>query len=299
MLPLSPDCNNNSVSGEGTEDQPVAERRFVSPDFFHVAGIRFVEGAAFTDAQDVPDAPGAAVISQGLAQRLWPGQNALGKRLTYWGERETRVVGVVEDIRDEELHSSTALAFYVPRRQARALGGTFLLRTDGNPALVIPQVRDHVRRVNDAVAVIAAQPMSDLVKEQTAAQRYRARLIVLFAALAALFSLMGVYGVTARRVAQRTREMGIRKALGAENAGIIRMVVRSAAGLALVGAVLGLFAAIGATRVIQAYLYGVSSSDPLTLVSVAVLLVLCAMAAALGPALLAARVDPAVALRGE
>jgi putative ABC transport system permease protein len=299
VLPLSPDRSNNAVAGEGVEERPVAERRFVTPNFFDVAGIRFVEGRAFTAADDVQDAPGTVVISHGLARALWPRESALGKRLTYWGDRETRVVGVVEDIRDEELSSSTTLAFYVPRRQAGQLGGTFLLRTDGDPVRVIPQVRERVRRVHDAIAIIAAQPMRELIAEQTAAQRYRARLIFVFAALAALFSMMGVYGVTARRVARRTREMGIRMALGAEARDVLAMVVRSAAGLALLGAILGIVGALAGTRLIASYLYGVAPTDPVTIFAVAALLLLAGTAAALGPALRAASVDPADALRSD
>jgi predicted permease len=297
-LPLSPDRGNNEVQPEGYDEYIIAERRFVSPNYFDVMGIRLVEGRSFTVGEDRPDAPGTMVISEGLARLAWPGESALGKRVRYWG-RETRVVGVAADIRDEEVQNGTTYAFYVARRGAGQIGGTFVLRAEGDPSALAPALRQRVREVHNDIAIISVQPLSELLTEQIASQRYRARLIVVFSGLAALFSLMGIYGVTARSVAARTRELGIRMALGARRDGIVGLVLRQAIRLAVFGAALGIAISLLANRAIEAYLWGVRAFDPLTLIGIALLLGAASVLAALAPGLRASRVDPMEALRAE
>jgi putative ABC transport system permease protein len=297
-LPLSPDRGNNDVQLEGYDAAIVAERRFVSPNYFDVLGIRIVEGRAFTDGEDRPDAAGTIVISEGLARRAWPNESALGKRVTYWGG-ETTVVGVAADVRDESVESGTTYAFYVPRRQAGQLSGRFVVRADVDPVSLVPAIRGRARAVHSGVAVLNVQPLTELVADEIAGQRYRARLIFVFATLAAIFSLMGVYGVTARNVAARTRELGIRMALGARRDGILGIVLGQALRLAALGAVLGIVASFAATRGIEAYLFGVERTDPVTLVTIALLIGGASVLAALAPGLRAARVDPMRALRSE
>jgi putative ABC transport system permease protein len=297
-LPLSGDRGNNDVQLEGYDESIIAERRFVSPNFFDVLGIRIVEGRSFTEAEDRPDAAGTMVISEGLARRAWPNESALGKRVVYWG-RETTVVGVVADVNDESVESGTSYSFYVPRRQAGQLSGTFVIRAAADPIALVPAVRARARAIHPDLAVAAARPLTELVAEQIASQRYRARLILLFAALAALFSLMGVYGVTARSVAARTRELGIRMALGARRDGIVGIVLGQALRLATLGALLGIVASFAATRGIEAYLFGVRRTDPITLVAIALLIGAASVIAALVPGLRAARVDPMRALRSD
>jgi ABC-type antimicrobial peptide transport system permease subunit len=238
------------------------------------------------------------VISEGLARLAWPGESALGKRVRYWG-RETRVVGVAADIRDEEVQNGTTYAFYVARRGAGQIGGTFVLRAEGDPSALAPALRQRVREVHNDIAIISVQPLSELLTEQIASQRYRARLIVVFSGLAALFSLMGIYGVTARSVAARTRELGIRMALGARRDGIVGLVLRQAIRLAVFGAALGIAISLLANRAIEAYLWGVRAFDPLTLIGIALLLGAASVLAALAPGLRASRVDPMEALRAE
>jgi predicted permease len=297
-LPLSADRGNNDIKPEGYDEYLIAERRFVSPNYFAVMGIRLVEGRSFTQEEDRPDATGTMIISEGLARLAWPGESALGKRVQYWG-RDTRVVGVAADIHDEEVQSGTPYAFYVPRRQAGQLGGTFVLRTEGNPVSLAPSLRQRVREVHSDIAIISVQPLSDMLSEQIAGQRYRARLILVFSGLAALFSLMGIYGVTARSVAARTRELGIRMALGARRKGIIGLVLHQAIRLAVMGAALGIAISLLANRAIESYLWGVRAFDPVTLIAIAVLLGGASVLAALAPGLRAARVDPMEALRAE
>jgi hypothetical protein len=270
----------------------------VSANYFDVMGIRIVEGKAFSEEEDRPGVPGTVVISEGLARRAWPAGSAIGKRFRYWNF-DTIVIGVAADVRDEEMQSGTTYAFYAPRRNAGQLSGTFVLRTTVDPISVVPLLRERVRTVHGDVVIASAQPLSQNVAEQIANERFRARLIVVFAALAALFSLMGVYGVTSRSVAARTREMGIRLALGARRDGIVGLVVAQAVRLGALGGLLGILASFAATRALEAYLWGVGRTDAITLVGVGFALAFASVLAALAPGLRAARVEPIVALRQE
>lgn len=297
-LPLSPDRGNNDITAEGLDEQILAERRFVSANYFDVMGIAIVQGRAFDANDDRPDAPVQVVISEGLANRLWPDGSAVGRRFGYWGG-EGRVIGVAADIRDEEMRSGTTFSFYAARRQAGQLGGSFVIRTGLDPQSLVPAIRARVRAIHPDIAIISAQPLTDLIAEQLAAERYRARLVLVFSVLAAVFALMGIYGVTSRSVAARTRELGIRKALGAPGSGIMGLVLGQAVRLALAGAIGGIIVSLIATRLIEAYLWGVPRTDPLTLAGIAGLLGIASILAALAPGRRASRVDPMEALRME
>jgi len=299
VLPLSASRANNGLEFEGyqSDDAIVAERRFVSGDFFEVGGIPIVEGRAFDMQDDRADAPGRMIISEGLARHVWPAESAVGKTVVYWG-RETTVVGVAADQRDEQLRETTEWAFYVPRVQAGQLGGSFMVRTE-SPIRVLTAVRARIRQVEPGAAIVGLQPMTQLAAAELAEETYRARLAILFAALATLFAVMGIYGVTGRAVAARTREFGIRKALGATDRLIMRQVLGRAGRLAVAGGLLGLVLSFAVTRWVEGLLWGVARTDPLTLVAVAGTLTAGAILAAWGPGRRARRLDPAVALRSE
>jgi predicted permease len=299
VAPLTPDRGNNDVEPEGyTGETLLAERRFVSPNYFDVLGTGLVEGRSFTSDDDVPGAPGVVVVSESLARAAWPGESAVGKRLRYW-DRDNVVVGVAEDIRDEEVQAGTALAFYAPRRQAGEQGGSLILRTDGPAERLVETVREVVQQTDRSVVINFARPLSDFASDHIASQRYRARLIVVFSLLATIFSLMGVYGITTRSVASRTRELGIRTALGARRDDLVTGVLGQALRLAAFGAVLGVGISFVVTRGIETYLWGVGRTDPLTLVGAALLLATASILSALAPALRAGRADPMQALRAE
>jgi predicted permease len=298
-LPLSSDRSRSDVEPEGYNGPTLAaERRFVSPNYFSLLGLRLIEGRAFTPQEDLPGAEGKVVVSESLARAAWPGQSAIGKSFRYM-DRQALVVGVAADIRDEDVQASTALAFYAPRLQAGQPGGRIVIGVSGDPTKLIPGVRERVRQTDASTMINQLRPLSDFASDQIASQRYRARLIVVFSALAALFSLLGVYGITTRSVAARTRELGIRTALGARRDGLVAVVLGQALKLAAWGGAIGVAASLFITRLIEKYLWGVEPTDPMTLIGAGLLLAAASVVSALAPALRAGRVDPLQALRAE
>jgi predicted permease len=298
-LPLSTDRSRSNVEPAGYSGPNLAaERRFVSPNYFSLLGLRLIEGRAFTPAEDLPGVEGRVVVSESLARAAWPGQSAIGKGFRYM-DRENVVVGVAADIHDEDVQASTALAFYAPRLQAGQPGGRIVIAVSGDPNDLIPAVRERVRQADAATLINLLRPLSDFASDQIASQRYRARLIVVFSSLATLFSLLGVYGVTTRSVAARTRELGIRTALGARRDGLVAVVLGQALRLAVIGGVIGVAVSFVVTRSIESYLWGVERTDPVSLLGAGFVLAGAAVLSALGPALRAGRADPMQALRSD
>lgn len=299
VMPLTGDRANNDIHPDGyTGDPIIAERRFVSANYFDVMGVRIVEGRSFEPADDRVDAAGTMIVSEGIARVVWPDRSPIGERVTYW-ERETTVVGVAATIRDEGIAQATDLAFYVPRRQAMQPFGNLVVRTEGDPTALVPSIRDAIWAIDQGIAIPETRPFRDYFAAEIGGQRYRARLVIVFSILAAVFALMGVYGVTSRSVAARTRELGIRLALGAERGNVLGLVMGQAFRMAFWGGLFGLWVAYLATRAIEAYLWGVERTDPMTLVGTAVLVGGASLLAALAPGRRASRVDPMEALRTE
>lgn len=298
-VPLTGDMSNNDITPEGYDGEPiVAERRFVSHDYFTVMGIRIVEGRAFDANDDRVDAPGTMIVSEGVARLAFGDESAIGKQVSYWG-RPTTVVGVAQNIRDESLDRGTDLAFYVPRRQSGQYYGQLIVRAGADPLSLVPAIRRRIQEVDRGIAVVAIQPMTANLNSEIASERYRARLVALFSALAALFALLGIYGVTARSVASRTRELGIRKALGAERQSVLNLVLKQGVRLAVWGGALGFLLAWMGSRFVESYLYGVQRADPVTIGGTALFLAITSLVASLAPGVRAARIDPMEALRVE
>lgn len=300
VLPLGPGRGNNQIRPDGADGDEIiiAERRFVTPGYLEVMGIELLEGRVFEPADDRRGGPGVMIISESTAQRAWPGESALGRRMDYWG-RATEVIGVVRDVNDEDIRFGTDLAYYVPAHQAEQYTGSLVARVDGEPDAVLPAIRDRVLSVSPTAAVHDLRPMRSWAESQMAAEQYRARLAAVFAGLAVFFSLIGVYAVTSRTVVARTREIGVRMALGAERQEILARVLGRAGRLALAGAALGLVLSLGLNRFVQGLLFGVDAADPLTLGSAAAMLALAAVAAAWLPGRRATQVDPVTALRSD
>ncbi len=298
-VPLTGDMGNNDISPEGYVGEPlIAERRFVSYDYFDVMGMRILEGRAFDELEDQVDAPATMVISEGVARLAFGDESAVGKQVSYWG-RPTTVVGVVENVRDESLDRGTDLAFYVPRRQSGQYYGQLVVRAGTDPRSLVPALRQRIQEVDPGIAVVAIQPMTVNLSSELASERYRARLVAVFSALAAVFALLGIYGVTARSVASRTRELGIRKALGAERQSVLGLVLKQGVRLAVWGGTLGFVLAWLGSRFVESYLFGVSRADPVTIGGTAFFLAAASMLASLAPGVRAARIDPVEALRAE
>lgn len=299
IIPLGLGRGNNDVSPEGyTGPEIVAERRFVSGEFFEVTGIRMIEGRALNADDDREGGPDHMVISASLARRAWPGQSAIGKKVSFWGQHQFTVVGVAEDLRDMQLRAPTEFTFYVTRGRMQAGGGNLLVRSD-NPAAMTQTIRRRLQEAYPGVAFIDAGPMTRHIETAVANERFRARLTRAFALCAVIFCTLGIYGVVTRGVASRTREFGIRMALGADRAAITRGVLRQGLAMAVMGGAWGILLAIWGTQFLRAQLFGVGDIDGVTLAGVAGLLAAIALAATVGPAWRASHVEPTVALRSE
>jgi putative ABC transport system permease protein len=273
--------------------------------FFRTLGIPLTAGRDFTP-RDGPDAPGVAVVSQALARLAWPGQNPLGKRFRIDPHAPPyEVIGVAGDTCYFWMREAGKPILYLPHRQAlRFAMGQFifptqslLLRTSGPPGRLAPMLREQVRAADAGLLIQGLKTLDEQVAGATARERRSAQLLALLAGLALALTAVGLYGVLAATVAQRTREIGIRMALGEDRPGILGRILRGALVLGLFGTLAGAGAALGLTTLVRSQLFGVAPSDPLTFLLAAILLLTIALLAALAPALRATRIAPAAALR--
>lgn len=303
LPPFSGSRANNLIEVEGYTPAPgevmLAERYSVSANYMEVMRMRIVEGRGFTAMDDRPGAQKVTVVSESFARQYWPNGSAVGRWLRVVNDTYT-IIGVVADVRDRSLAGDDYLRYYLPRLARGGQGGHFVLRTTlEDPASLSSAVRTAVLSVDPELAITAIAPMTLRICDSLSAERFRTRLIVTFAALAAVFAVLGIYGVTNRAVASRTREIGIRVALGAQRASVIQLVLRQGLGLAVAGIALGVLASLAALRTIETFLYGTTPADPVTLTLVATALALLAVLASLLPSRRAASIDPQVALRAE
>ena len=268
------------------------------PEYFRTFQIQILRGRGFLDT-DRENAPKIVVVSEAVARRLWPGQDAIGKRLRLPGDvAEWRtVVGIAGDIRFRRLREPTP-TMYLPWRQLITFG-TFAVRTRGDLGSVLPAMRRTVRDFDSQINVWAAGTMDDYLAEPLAQPRLSAFLLSGFGLVALLLSAIGLYGLMASAVRERTRDIGVRLALGATPERLRRDVLGNALVVAAVGAVVGLGGALVCSRLLAALLFEVSPTDPATLAGVCILLLGVALMAAYLPARRATRVDPIVALRTE
>lgn len=297
-----------SYSAEGQDRALAAANPRLSyiptqPTYFRTMGQSIRRGREFSD-QDRDGSPLVVIVSEGVARRTWPGADPIGKRLKL-GPPEApgpfrTVVGIAADTRYRDLVNGAATV-YVPDVQPPSpdFGTTILAIRSTSAAGNLPSVRTALRDVDRDVAVVAAASMNDLVAEQLVRPRFNATLMGLLATLALVLAVTGLYGVMGTHVAQRTREMGIRMALGADAADVASHVIVQGMQLALAGCAAGVAAALIGTRVLASLLFGVSPLDPSTLVSATLLLLVAALVASYVPARRATRVDPMVALRYE
>jgi putative ABC transport system permease protein len=287
------------------QDSPHGDRWMASDDYFQTMGIRLVRGRYF-DAHDAADSPGVAIVDEAMARKYWGDEDPVGKRITFermpdgQTPRWREVVGVVGHVRNEGLEGESRVQYYVPYAQRPNSSDLFLaVRTDGDPASLAAAVRGAIGSVDRDLPVYRVTTMERLVADSLAQRRFSMLLLGVFAALALALAVLGLYGVMSYTVAQRTHEIGIRMALGAQGRDVLRMVLGQGMVLVAVGVVLGLGGALALTRVMSSLLFGVSATDPTTYSVIAALLALVALAASYVPARRATKVDPMVALRYE
>ena len=274
--------------------------RSVTPGYFRAMGIPLLQGRVLTES-DGATSEEPVVITRSMASRLWPGEDAIGKRL-FWGGTDGTphtVVGVVGDIRDVQLDAEPEPLMFLPYRAVAVPGMTLVIRTYGAPSSVAAAVRREIRAADPLLPRPEIGTLFDNRAAAVAQPRFRMLLLGGFAAAALLLATLGVYGVMAFAVSQRTREIGVRIALGAHARRVFALVLKQGMVLAGVGVLVGLAGALALTRVLRSLLFGISATDPVVLIAVAILLGVVTMIGAYLPARRAARIDPAVALREE
>ena len=274
----------------------------VSPNYFHVVGIPLLRGRYFSQ-QDSLSTPRVAIISQELARIYFPHQDPVGQQLIFGfppdGNVKREIVGVVGDVRDEALNQMPGPMMYVPFAQAPLWGVVLVVKTSSSADAVAHAIRQEVHEVDRDLPVSDIEWMSDAVDASLAPARLRTWLLGLFGAMALALAAAGIFGVISYSVSCRTREFGIRMALGASEREILRLVLREALRLAVAGVAAGIAVALGFARLISSLLFGVRPTDPATLIVLPVLLTGAALLAAYLPARRATRVDPMAALRHE
>jgi putative ABC transport system permease protein len=288
-------------------EQPRARYRAVSADYFDAMGIPLIRGRRF-DSTDGEATPGVVLINETLARRLWPNENPIGQRIKA-GFDESQwctIVGIVADVKHTGLNAATNPETYyhylqVPPPWMSFVEGTMtlVLRTNADPASLVAAVRGEVQKLDRNIALFNVHTMDALLNASLTQPRFRTTLLGAFAGVALFLAAIGLYGVIAYSVAQRTNELGVRMALGAQKSDVLAMVLGHGAILAVIGIAIGLLVALGTMRVISKLLFGVTATDPLTFAAAAAVILTVALVASLIPALRAIRVDAAAALRYE
>lgn len=275
-----------SVPGEAEappDARPIADVRVVTPGYFGAMGIPLTAGRAF-DERDGPDAPHVFIAGESLARRLWPGQDPLGRTLRLDATNHVaRIVGVVRDVRHRGLHEEPEPAIYMPLAQNPLPFASFALRTSGDPMLTVAAARREIAAIDPDQPVSDVQTMEAIVSASTARTRFSTALLAVFALAAAVLATLGIYGVVSYSVAQQTQEFGVRVAMGAQAADLVRQVLKQALLLAAGGIAIGWVAGLAVTRAMSSLLFGVKPADPATFVAVAALLMAVALASSYGP----------------
>jgi putative ABC transport system permease protein len=307
-LPLTETGNSVGVSIEGRADPapdrvPIVITRIISPRYFETMGIPLLKGRAFTETDKTEsESPSVIVVSETTARTFWPGEDALGKHIKIGRSNSDNkwltVVGVVKDVRQFELVVEPKPQMYLPFTQANFFEPRALVvKTNLPPLSLAATVRKTVWEIDKDQPVSDIASMETIVAESVARQRFSMLLLGVFAGLALVLAAVGIYGVMSYSVAQRTREIGIRMALGAQRSDVLKLTVGQGLRLATIGVAIGLVAAFVLTRVMASLLFGVSATDPTTFITISLVLMSVALMASYIPALRATKVDPMFALR--
>ena len=280
--------------------EPTAFYAPVSSDYLNALSIPLKKGRFFTSF-DTAESPPVVVINETMARRYFPNEDPVGQRLiVMFGNTRTReIVGVIGDVLHNGLHAEPRAEMFVPHQQSASAHMTFLVRTTTEPGSQLAAVKRAIREVNPNQTFARTATMEELVADSLKERRFNLFLLGLFAAIALLLATIGIYGSISYSTRQRTNEIGVRIALGAQSRDVLRLIVGQGIWLALIGVAIGLGVALLLTRAIRSFLFGVSPADPLTFLAISVLLLLTALIASLIPARRATKVDPLVALRNE
>jgi predicted permease len=296
-LPLEGETWVNDVLRPEMPDRRVtANYRFVSPDYFAVMGTPLRAGHAFGESDRTRP---VVVVSQQLARALWPGESAVGKRLTVGWEKVAEVVGVVADVRTKTLEQETSFLVYLPTWADPQWQAAVVVRTSGDPSRAAEAVRAALRRADPLVPVPKIRTMSQVVSTTVAARRFQLVLFSLFAVMALITASVGIYGVLSQSLASRTREIGLRMALGARPSDVHRLVMREGLVPVVIGLSIGIVGSVLGGRAVESLLFEVRPADPLTLVGVCAVLGIVAVIACVIPARRATAVDLATMLQPE
>jgi putative ABC transport system permease protein len=307
-VPLTDSHSRSDITIEGMPlptpgNFPHPDEHEASPGYLKTLGVPLLRGREFTDA-DTENAPRVGMINATVARQFFPNQNVLGKRFMF-GRPSTdppkwiTIVGVTADTKLYGLANPARLEVYIPFHQSVASHMDLVVKSAADPASLTSAIRGAIASIDKDQPIFAIATMQELVDSSVSTRRVTLILLGIFSALALVLAAIGIYGVISYSVAQRTHEIGIRMALGADGGGVLRMILAQGAKLAGAGVVIGLAASLGLTRLMANLLFSVSAADPLTFAAVALVLVLVALLACYIPARRALRVDPIIALRYE
>lgn len=299
-LPFPGETNTSTASFvalDGSRRQFGAQQERVLPGYHETLRIPLREGRTFTAADDRAGEP-VVVVSENIARRYWPGRSAIGARIS-WNGRDVTIVGVAGDVRRNSLGAASDPVIWSPLLQVRDRDLRLVARTAGDPAPLLPAMRRVIQSIDARIPVTEPNSVPALIRASASEERYRTTLMLAFGALGCLLAAVGVFSVAARSVAQRTREFGIRLALGADYGRLMRRVLGESVGLGAVGVGIGLLAALGVSRMVGAFLFGLAAWDPVTYVAVTLAVLLVVAVATLVPIRRVADLAPVDVLRHE
>jgi putative ABC transport system permease protein len=307
-LPLNGDRFSISFEVEGRPvakgDQPSADFFVIAPGYFKTMGIPLIKGRDFTDRDDKKGPP-VVIVNEAFARKHFPNEDPVGKRIKPGISTDEdkpvmrEIIGVAADVKNRNLSSEMRTGYFLPTAQMPFNQMTVVLKTTNDPHSLITAVQREVVAMDKELPVFNIKTMEEYISASVAAPRFNTTLLAIFAAVALVLTIVGLYGVMSYSVAQRTNEIGIRMALGAQTSDVLRLIVSQGFKLVVVGLVLGLIVAFALMRLIASLLFGVTTKDPVTFAAVAILLTVVALLACYIPARRAARVDPMEALHYE
>jgi predicted permease len=287
------------------KDEPSADFFATGVGYFRAMGIPVIKGRDFEDRDKHGSTP-VVIVTETFARQYFPNEDPIGKRIqpgisTFDDEKSTmrEIVGVVGDVRNRTLNTEPKPAYYVPQTQVPFSQMVVVVKTSGEPHSLIPTVTKELAGMDADIPLFGVKSMDEYLSASVAAPRFNTTLLSIFAGVALVLTIVGLYGVMSYSVVQRTNEIGIRLALGAQSRDVLVMIIKQGGKLIIVGLAIGLVGAFAATRVIASLLFGVTTKDPFTFVAAAVLLAIVALLACYVPAWRATKVDPLEALRYE